>query len=63
MSVIIIFLGIELEAVAVPEDERDIMNVYFPNLEGDKEMEFGNAPTQAVIPATLLIQRNAAGSI
>ena len=50
-----------LEAVAVPHNISMIETVAFPDLEGDKEKEFGNAPTQAHIPASLLIERGANG--
>ena len=52
----------ELDAVAVPRDERDINTIYFPDLEGDREREFGNAPAQAKLPAGLLIERGATGT-
>ena len=53
---------LELDAVAVPRDERDINTFYFPDLEGDREREFGNAPAQAKLPAHLLIERGATGT-
>ena len=48
--------------MAVPRDERDINTIYFPDLEGDREREFGNAPAQAKLPARLLIERGARGN-
>ena len=49
--------------MAVPRDERDINTIYFPDLEGDREREFGNAPAQAILPAGLLIERGARGEV
>ena len=48
--------------MAIPTDEKDVTSIYFPNLEGDKERVFGNAPAQAIIPANLLIERGASGT-
>ena len=47
--------------MAIPQDESEIETVYFPDLEADREREFGNAPAQARIPADLLIERGANG--
>ena len=58
---ILLSIILELDAVAVPRDERDINTIYFPDLEGDREREFGNAPAQAKLPARLLIERGAKG--
>lgn len=49
--------------MAVPTDERDIDSIYFPDLDGDKERTFGNAPAQAKLPRELLIERGALGTI
>lgn len=51
-----------LDAMAIPQNISEIDTVYFPDLEADKEREFGNAPAQARIPANLLIERGANGS-
>lgn len=52
---------VELDALAVPRDEENITTIYFPDLEDEREREFGNAPAQAKLPASLLIKRGATG--
>ena len=51
----------ELDAVALT-NQRNVDDIYFPDLEEDLEREFGNAPAQARLPRDFLIARGANGN-
>ena len=56
-----IFFHPVLDAIAIPQNISETETVYFPDLEGDQEREFGNARAQSRIPVSLLIERGANG--
>ena len=47
--------------MAIPTKEENIDDIFFPDLDGDLEREFGNAPAQTILPRDLLIERGAVG--
>ena len=55
-NTILLLHFVEMEAVAIPTNEKNITDIFFPDLDGNLEEEFGNAPAQAKIPRDLFIQ-------